>query len=89
VVGLVRGLAADLVGTGVSAVAVSPGSTRTSMLEATARIYDVGAAELAAHQLLRRALDPEELAATIAFCCSLPGAALNGSVVHADGGFGG
>jgi NAD(P)-dependent dehydrogenase (short-subunit alcohol dehydrogenase family) len=39
------------------------------------------------NQLLRRLLDPDEVAATIAFCCSVEGAALNGSVVHADGGF--
>jgi len=89
VVGLVRGLAADLVGTGVTAVAVAPGSTRTDMLDATARIYGVDTAELADHQLLHRVLEPEELAATIAFCCSRAGAALNGSVVNADGGFGG
>jgi hypothetical protein len=32
-------------------------------------------------------LEPAEVAATIAFCCSVEGAALNGSVVRADGGF--
>ena len=89
VVGIVRGLAADLVGTGVTAVAVSPGSTDTAMLRATAELYDATTDDLVAHQLLRRALRPEELAATIAFCCSPAGAALNGSVVGADGGFGG
>ena len=39
VVGLVRGLAADLTGTGVVAVAVAPGATRTAMLDATAALY--------------------------------------------------
>lgn len=88
VVGLVRGLAADLVGTGVTAVAVSPGSTRTAMLEHTATLYpDADVADLVAHQLLRRALDPDEIATTVAFCCSRDGAVLNGSVLHADGGF--
>ena len=29
----------------------------------------------------------DEIAATVAFCCSREGAVLNGSVVHADGGF--
>ncbi|MBJ7529853.1 MAG: SDR family oxidoreductase [Nocardioides sp.] len=87
VVGLVKGLAADLVGTGVTAVAVSPGSTRTPMLEQTAALYDTDVAALADHQLLRRPLEPEELAATIAFCCSPAGAVLHGGVVHADGGF--
>lgn len=88
VVGLVKGLAADLVGTGVTAVAVSPGSTRTDMLNATADLYDLDSAEdFAQSQLIRRLIEPEEIAATIAFCCSLEGAVLNGSVVHADGGF--
>ncbi|MCB0896177.1 MAG: SDR family oxidoreductase, partial [Nocardioidaceae bacterium] len=88
VVGLVRGLAADLVGTGVTAVAVSPGSTRTDMLDATAEIYGVPDAQVfTSNQLLRRVLEPDEVAATIAFCCSVDGGVLNGSVVHADGGF--
>ncbi len=46
VVGIVRGLAADLVGTGVTACAVSPGSTDTAMLRATAEIYGVDTADL-------------------------------------------
>lgn len=87
VVGIVRGLAADLVGTGITAVAVSPGSTRTPMLRATADLYDTSPEELGAHQSLRRLLEPEEIAAAIALCCSPEGAALNGSVLHADGGF--
>lgn len=87
VVGLVRGLAADLVGTGVTAVAVSPGGTRTRMLEATADLYAVPPGQLARAQLLRELLDPREVAATIAFCCSPEGRVLNGSVVAADGGF--
>jgi SDR family mycofactocin-dependent oxidoreductase len=88
VIGLVRGLAADLVGTGLTAVAVSPGSTGTHMLQATAQIYgldDVSA--FVESSPLRRILHPDELAATIAFCCSLEGAALHGSVVEASGGF--
>lgn len=88
VVGLVKGLAADLVGTGVTACAVSPGSTRTPMLDATADIYGLPDAEaFAGHQLLRRLLDPDEVAATLAFCCSREAAVLNGSVVSATGGF--
>jgi len=88
VVGLVKGLAVDLVATGVTAVAVSPGSTRTSMLERTADLYGFSDPEVfASNQLLRRILEPDEVAATIAFCCSAEGAVLNGSVVYADGGF--
>lgn len=90
VVGIVRGLAADLVGTGVTAVAVSPGATRTAMLEQTAALYPGATTEdLADHQLLRRTLEPDEVAATIAHCCSRAGGALNGGVVAADGGFAG
>ena len=88
VVGIVHGLAADLTGTGVTAVAVSPGSTRTQMLSQTARLYDDASIEdLVSHQLLGRELEPEEIAETVAFCCSPAGAVLNGSVVHAEGGF--
>jgi SDR family mycofactocin-dependent oxidoreductase len=88
VVGMVRGLAADLVGTGVTACAVSPGSTRTPMLTATADLYQLrDVDDFADSQLLRRVLEPDEVAATVVFCCSREGAVLNGGVVHADGGF--
>jgi SDR family mycofactocin-dependent oxidoreductase len=88
VVGIVRGLAADLAGTGATAVAVAPGSTRTAMLAATADLYGLdGSERFASHQLLGRLLEPEEVAQTVAFCCSPQGGAVNGSVVSADGGF--
>lgn len=90
VVGLIRGLAADLVGTGVTAVTVSPGSTRTPMLTATAELYgldDVDA--LAESHLLRRLLEPDEVARVIAWCCARESAALNGADIPADGGFSG
>lgn len=89
VIGIVRGLAADLVGTGLTAVAVSPGSTDTPMLAATADLYDTTPQGLAEHQGIRRLIAPEEIAATIALCCSPAGAALNASVIRADGGFNG
>ena len=90
VIGMVRGLAADLVATGITAVAVSPGSTDTAMLAATADLYNLpSASDLANSQLVRRLLTPGEVASTVAFCCSIDAAALNGSVVSATGGFGG
>lgn len=89
VVGLVRGLAADLVGTGVTAAAVAPGGTRTAMLSATADLYGVTPDDLADGQLLRDLLEPEEIAEVVALCCSDAGRALNGALVTADGGFGG
>lgn len=89
VIGIVKGLAADLVGTGVTAVAVSPGATDTAMLAQTAALYPgTSVADLAAHQLLRRPLRAAEVAAAVAYCCSPDGAAVNGSVLHVDGGFG-
>lgn len=87
VVGLVEGLAADLVGTGVTAVTVSPGATRTPMLERTAALYGMESVEeFRRSNHLRRILEPEELAQTVAFCCSAEGGILNGSVVVATGG---
>ncbi|KWX10741.1 oxidoreductase, partial [Carbonactinospora thermoautotrophica] len=88
VVGLVRGLAADLRGTGVTAVAVSPGSTRTSMLDATARLYGLDSTEhFTSRQLHDRLLEPEEIARAIAWLCSPNAGAVAGSVLRADGGF--
>lgn len=90
VIGIVRGLAADLVGTGVTAAAVSPGSTDTMMLRATADIYGLAdVAEFAASSPIQRILAPAELADTIAFACSPSGGVLNGSVVEATAGFSG
>jgi len=88
VVGLVRGLAADLHSTGVTAVAVSPGGTRTAMLEATAALYGLPDTErLTTGHLLGRALEAEEVADAVRWLCSPGAGAVTGSVVHADGGF--
>jgi SDR family mycofactocin-dependent oxidoreductase len=86
VVGLVRGLAADLKGTGVTACAVSPGSTDTSMLAATAAVYGVDVATLAESQTAGRPLEPDEVAAVVEFACTA-GTVVHGSVLNADGGF--
>ncbi|MFJ1455967.1 mycofactocin-coupled SDR family oxidoreductase [Nocardia sp. N2S4-5] len=88
VVGLVKGLAHDLRGTGVTAVAVSPGSTRTDLLAESARLYDLDSVDdFAGHQLLDRILEPREVAAVVAWLCAPESACVTGSVVHADGGF--
>lgn len=88
VVGLIRGLAHDLRGTGICATAVSPGSTRTAMLDASAALYDLDSVDdFAGHQLVDRVLEPAEVAATICWLCSPASSAITGTVVHADGGF--
>jgi SDR family mycofactocin-dependent oxidoreductase len=88
VIGLVKGLAADLGSSGVTAVAVSPGATETDMLAATARLYGLSdVRELAAGQLVGRVLRPAEVASAVAWACSPAASALTGTVLHADGGF--
>lgn len=88
VVGLIRGLACDLRGTRVTATAVSPGSTRTSMLRATADLYGlVDPDAFAQHQLTERLLEPEEVAAAVTWLCGPHSSAVTGTVLHADGGF--
>ncbi|MGW3471906.1 mycofactocin-coupled SDR family oxidoreductase [Saccharopolyspora sp. NPDC000995] len=88
VVGLIRGLATDLRGTGITATAVSPGSTRTDMLTATAAYYDLpDVEEFSQHQLVERLLEPDEVAAAVCWLCSEQASAITGTVVHADGGF--
>jgi SDR family mycofactocin-dependent oxidoreductase len=88
VVGLIRGLATDLRGTGITATSVSPGSTRTDMLTATAALYDLrDVDEFSGHQLVERLLQPEEVAAAVCWLCGEASSAVTGTVVHADGGF--
>jgi SDR family mycofactocin-dependent oxidoreductase len=87
VIGLMKALAADLAGTGVTANAVCPGSTRTALLDASARIYDLESAEeFASQQLLERLLAPEEPAALIAWLCTAASSALTGAAIPADAG---
>jgi SDR family mycofactocin-dependent oxidoreductase len=83
----VRAMAADLAGTGVTANIVCPGSTRGVMLEASAAVYDLPSQDTFAGQaLLRRLLEPDEVAAAIAWLCSPASGALTGAVIPVDAG---
>jgi SDR family mycofactocin-dependent oxidoreductase len=87
VTGLIRALAAELADSGVSANAVSPGSTATPMLDESARLYRLsGAEEFAGQQPAGRLLDPAEVAAVLAFLASQASSGMTGAIVAVDGG---
>jgi SDR family mycofactocin-dependent oxidoreductase len=87
VAGLVRALAAELADSGVTANAVSPGSTATPGLDETARLYELpGAEAFAGQQPMRRLLDPAEVAAVLAFLASPASSGMTGAIVPVDGG---
>jgi SDR family mycofactocin-dependent oxidoreductase len=87
VASFIRALAVELGGTGVTANAVSPGSTDTPILAESARLYGLpGAGSFAGQQPLGRLLRPEEVAAVLAFLAGDGGSALTGAVVPVDGG---
>ena len=85
--GLVRGLAADLRGTGVTASCVSPGSTRTPILEESARLYGLADVEdFGRQQPLERLLEPAEVAATLLWLASEASSGVTGAALAVDGG---
>ena len=87
VIGFVRSLAAELGPHGVTANVVAPGSTTTTMLDASAGIYELpDTDEFAGHHLLGRLLDPDEIAAVVTWLCGPDSSAITGAVVPADGG---
>jgi len=85
--GLIRGLAAELRGTGITASCVSPGSTRTPVLEESARLYGLADAEhFARQQPLERLLEPEEVAAALLWLAGPHSSGVTGADVAVDGG---
>jgi SDR family mycofactocin-dependent oxidoreductase len=87
VTGLIRALAVELGETGVTANAVSPGSTDTAMLAESARLYGLpGASSFAAQQPVRRLLAPDEVAAALAWLAGEASGGITGAVIPVDGG---
>jgi SDR family mycofactocin-dependent oxidoreductase len=87
VAGLVRALAAELRGTGITANAVSPGSTQTQILDESARLYGLESAEaFGAQQPLGRLIRPEEVAEAIVWLAGPGASAVTGAAVAVDGG---
>jgi len=86
VTGFVRALATDLGGSGVTANCVSPGSTLTPALEASARLYDIEVEEFTKQQPICRLLDADEIAAAIAWVASAESSGMTGANMAVDGG---
>jgi NAD(P)-dependent dehydrogenase (short-subunit alcohol dehydrogenase family) len=92
--GLMRAVAAELAGTGVTANAVCPAFVRTDMTassvariqERTGRDLPEAEAALAAASPLGRLLEPAEVAFAVAFLAAPEAAAINGQTLVLDGG---
>ncbi len=85
---LVRSLAAELAGTGVTANVVEPGTTDTALLAPSQAVYGLSNAEgLVANQIDTRVLDPDEIAAGVEWLCSEDAGAVTGAVMPVDAGF--
>jgi len=87
VVALIRALAVELRGTGVTANAVNPGSTRTSMIEQSARLYNLDSTDAFAEQQPHgRLLEPEEIAAMLVWLAGPAASGVTGAAIPVDGG---
>ena len=93
-IGLMRATAAEAAGTGVTANAVCPADVDTAMTDRTVeniaaktdRSAEEARAELAEMTPLERLLEPDEVAAAVAFLASPEAAAINGQTIVLDGG---
>jgi SDR family mycofactocin-dependent oxidoreductase len=87
VAGFLRALAVELGDSGVTANAVSPGSTDTAMLAESARLYGLpGAASFAEQQPVGRLVRPDEVAAMLAHLAGADAGAITGALIPVDGG---
>lgn len=85
--GLVRSLAAELGGEGITANVVAPGSTATAMLDASAKVYGFeDPADFTTHHLQPRLIDPDEVAAVLHWLCGPDSSAITGAVLAVDAG---
>jgi 3-oxoacyl-[acyl-carrier protein] reductase len=87
VIGLMRGLAAEVAGDGVRVNAVSPGYVRTAQLLSEEHSIGPAGAELAAARVpLGHIAEPEDIADVILFLASDAARYITGQVIVADGG---
>jgi len=87
VAGLIPALGSELRGTGVTANAIAPGSTRTPILDESARLYGLKDAEaFADHQPLQRLIEPDEVAALLVWLAGPDADAMTGAIIPVDGG---
>jgi 3-oxoacyl-[acyl-carrier protein] reductase len=87
VIGLVRGLAAEVAADGVRVNAVSPGYVRTAqLLSEEHSLGPQGVAQAAARVPLGRVGEPEDIADVILFLASPQARYVTGQVIVADGG---
>jgi NAD(P)-dependent dehydrogenase (short-subunit alcohol dehydrogenase family) len=91
VLGLMRSVAAEVGGTGITANAVCPAYVRSDMTDTTianieARTGKSGEAALAAMTPLGRLIEPEEVAFAVKFFAADEAGAINGQTLIIDGG---
>jgi NAD(P)-dependent dehydrogenase (short-subunit alcohol dehydrogenase family) len=93
-IGLMRAVAAEVAGSGVTANAVCPAFVRTDMTAAsverivarTGRSTDAAEDAIAAMTPLGRLLEPEEVAYAVTFLAAPEAGAINGQTIVLDGG---
>ncbi len=94
ILGLTRSLALEMATKGVTVNAVCPGFTNTdiardaiqNIMAKTGRTKDQAIAELTIHNPQKRLIEPEEVAATVAWLCQDSAASITGQAIAVDGG---